>query len=62
MNNILLETDSPYLSPFRGKKNESANIKYICDYIAQITGKTSENIEKITTSNAYVFFDFNRKI
>lgn len=62
MNNIVFETDSPYLSPFRGEKNESANIKYICEFVANLKNISAVEVEKITTSNASSIFDFNRNL
>ncbi|MCR5144397.1 MAG: TatD family hydrolase [Lachnospiraceae bacterium] len=52
--NILVETDSPYMSPEpnRGKRNNSANIKYIIDKIAEIKGISSDEVERITEENA----------
>lgn len=52
--NILLETDSPYLSPVpnRGKRNESSNIPYICNKIGEVLGLRSETVSEITDNNA----------
>lgn len=51
---ILLETDSPYLSPApnRGKRNEPANIPYIAKKVAEIWNVDVEEVAKITTDNA----------
>ena len=51
---ILIETDSPYLSPepLRGKRNNPINVKYIAEKIAEVKGKTAEEIGKITYENA----------
>ena len=51
---ILIETDSPYLSPepLRGKRNNPTNVKYIAEKIAKVKGKTVEEIGKITYENA----------
>lgn len=56
---LLLETDSPYLSPvpFRGKRNESARIPIIRDKIAEVLGISAEEVEKATDSNASAVFD-----
>ncbi|MFF2484422.1 TatD family hydrolase [Paenibacillus sp. NPDC058071] len=50
---LLIETDSPYLSPhpFRGKRNESAYVSYVADAAAEITGKSKEEIAIITMEN-----------
>lgn len=56
---ILLETDSPYLSPepFRGRKNNPSNVYYVAKKIAEIKNiKVDEVIEK-TTSNCKELFD-----
>ena len=57
---ILIETDSPYLSPvpMRGKRNDSGNLEYIVEKIAEIRGKTPEYIAKITSENAKRLFNF----
>lgn len=51
---ILIETDCPYLSPEpnRGKRNDSRNVKYIADKIANVKGVSIEKIAKITYANA----------
>lgn len=50
---ILIETDSPYLSPEpnRGKRNDSRNVKYVAEKIANVKGKSLEEIAKITYEN-----------
>ena len=55
---ILIETDSPYLSPEpnRGKRNDSRNVKYIAQKIAQVKDMTLEEIAKITYENANKVF------
>ncbi len=57
LDNIILETDSPYLSPNRGEVNHPRNIKIIAEYIADIKGLTFEEIADRTTANAYKLFD-----
>lgn len=58
LENIVLETDAPYLSPvpFRGKRNESAYLKYIIEKMADIYGLTSEEVASKTTRNAFEIF------
>ena len=58
LNKILIETDSPYLAPEpnRGKRNDSRNIKYIAQKIAQVKQKSTEEIAKITYQNAEKIF------
>lgn len=55
---ILLETDSPYLTPvpFRGKRNESAYIPHIAAKLAELTGKEVGEIAATTTENARKLF------
>lgn len=55
---IVLETDSPYLSPvpFRGKRNESSYIPLIAQKIAEIIETDIKNIEETTTYNAMKLF------
>ena len=55
---ILLETDSPYLSPepVRGTRNNSQNLSYICDKIAHIKQISSEIVAKITSENSMDLF------
>lgn len=56
--NIVLETDAPYLSPepYRGKRNEPINIKFILDKLSKIYSISKEEIIKITTKNAIEVF------
>jgi TatD DNase family protein len=55
---ILLETDSPYLTPVphRGKRNESAYVEYVCRKIADIHGLSFEQVDSITTASAKQLF------
>ena len=59
--NIVLETDSPYLAPtpFRGQKNSSNYIPLIAEKVAEILNISVEEVAKITTSNACELFDLN---
>ncbi len=57
LNNIVLETDSPYLSPIRGEVNYPKNIKIINNYIAELTNKENDEIAEITSNNAIRLFD-----
>lgn len=59
--NIVLETDSPYLAPvpYRGKRNESSYIPLIAQKIAEITGEEVKKIEEITTQNAMNLFNLH---
>lgn len=59
LDKILLETDSPYLSPepFRGQKNEPKNITIIAEELAKIFDKKIDEISQITLSNIHKIFD-----
>ena len=56
---LVLETDSPYLTPepFRGKKNEPYNIIYVAKKIAELRDTALEEILEKTTQNAIRIFD-----
>jgi len=56
--NILIETDSPYLAPVpnRGKLNEPANVIYVAEKIAELKGISIEEVAEITTNNFFKLF------
>lgn len=58
LSNLVLETDSPYLTPvpFRGKENQPAYVKYVAEEIAKLRDVNVEEIADITTKNAEEFF------
>ncbi len=55
---IVLETDSPYLAPvpLRGRRNESANIPVIAEFLAGLKGVTVEEVAGTTSENARKLF------
>ena len=55
---ILLETDAPYMAPepFRGKRNDSRNLKYIVEKIAEIKGILPEIVAETASRNAKSLF------
>ena len=59
LENFVLETDSPYLSPepLRGKKNEPMNIKYVAEKIAELKNIDINEVFEKTTKNAKKLFD-----
>ncbi len=59
LDKILIETDSPYLSPEpnRGKRNDSRNVKYVAQKIAEIKKMSIDEIAKITYENAMKIFN-----
>jgi TatD DNase family protein len=58
LSHVVLETDAPYLTPapHRGKRNESCYLKLIADKIAEVTGRTFDEVDRITTANAEALF------
>jgi len=59
INNLLIETDSPFLAPdpYRGKRNESSYVRFVCQKMAEIKGLSVEEVDKITTNNAVKLFN-----
>ncbi len=62
LDRILIETDSPYLSPdpFRGKSNEPANLRIIAENIATIKKISFEEISEVTTKNFHKLFFYEK--
>lgn len=58
LENLVLETDSPYLAPvpFRGKRNESSYIKYVAEKLAGIKNISIEEVAQQTNKNAEFLF------
>ncbi|HEY8513208.1 MAG TPA: TatD family hydrolase [Cyclobacteriaceae bacterium] len=58
LSRIILETDSPYLTPVphRGKRNEPSYIPLIAGRVAEVLGVTAEKVMEMTTSNAINLF------
>ncbi len=54
LKHIVLETDSPYLTPkpFRGKRNQSSYLMYIAEKLSEIYNLPLEQIAEITTANS----------
>lgn len=61
--NILVETDSPFLAPHphRGKRNEPANVKLVAEKLAEIRELPFEEVATITTGNAQRLFRFGER-
>ena len=59
LESLVLETDSPYLSPVpnRGKRNSSLNLCHIAEKIAEIKGVSTELVIETTTENAKKFYN-----
>ena len=58
LNQIMVETDAPYMSPacVRGTRNESKNIKYVIEKIAEIKSVEQEVLQEILYDNSVNFF------
>ncbi len=63
LDKILIETDSPYLSPepLRGKRNDSRNVKYMAQKIADVKEITLEEVARTTYNNTKVIFEIKEK-
>ena len=63
LKDILLETDSPYLTPepFRGKKNKPSNVYYVAQKISELKNISLENVLSITSKSAQEKFDLKCK-
>ena len=59
LNQILLETDCPYMAPepYRGKRNDSKYLPYVVSKIAELKQISIEEVEAITWQNAMEFYD-----
>ncbi|GAB5401119.1 MAG: TatD family hydrolase [Aureisphaera sp.] len=58
LEHIVLETDSPYLSPvpYRGKRNESSYLSLVCRKMSEVYGVSEDEIARITTDNSKKVF------
>lgn len=63
LEHLLIETDSPYLTPvpFRGKRNESSYVHYVCQAIADIKGIDYDTVAHATMVNTLRFFGITPK-
>lgn len=61
LDRLMIETDSPYLTPhpYRGKRNESSYVKYVCEKIADIKGLSYEEVALQTAENAKKYFNID---
>ena len=59
LENMLIETDAPYLAPvpFRGKKNEPQYVRYVAEYLAKLKNTSLNEVAKKTTENFYQLFN-----
>lgn len=58
LDRLLIETDSPYLTPepHRGERNNSANVRFTCEKIAELRGLSVEKLAEITLTNGKIFY------
>ena len=58
LDRIVLETDSPYMAPvpMRGKRNESAFVRFVLQKLAECYGVSEEHVAEITDQNVYRVF------
>jgi TatD DNase family protein len=58
---MLVETDSPYLTPvpYRGKPNQPGYTRYVAEFIADLKGISFEQVAEQTTENFFNLFDVN---
>lgn len=58
LKHIVLETDSPYLTPvpYRGKRNESAYIKIVAQKVSEIKNISIDEVARVTTQNSEEIF------
>lgn len=61
LENLMLETDSPYMAPVphRGTRNDSGNLPFICQKLAAIKGISPETCARATLENGKRFFRLN---
>lgn len=59
LNRLLLETDSPFLTPepFRGERNEPKNVRIVGKWVAKLKGLEIKEVEKTTIQNSKILFN-----
>ena len=64
LDRVLLETDSPFLSPepLRGKTNSPKNVKIVAEFLAKLRGQSPDRIGEVTTNNASKLFKLEGKV
>ncbi len=62
LENMLIETDSPYLAPMphRGKRNEPGFVRHVAEYIATLRGESLERVAQQTSDNFFRLFKIAR--
>ncbi len=63
LNHLLLETDSPFMTPVphRGKRNEPAFVKYVAETVASVHNISVDDVARITSLNAFRMFGIGSK-
>ena len=61
LDKIVIETDAPYLSPLRGKRNEPANVARVAEKLAEIKNEAPSVVAEITTRNSNMLFELGTK-
>ena len=63
LDRLLIETDSPYLTPtpYRGKSNQPGYVRYVADHVAQLRGIPVEQLAEATTDNFFRLFPVPRQ-
>lgn len=63
LNHLLLETDSPFMTPvpYRGRRNEPAFVKYVADKVAEVHNITTDEVARITSLNVFRMFGIGNK-
>ncbi|WP_099210822.1 YchF/TatD family DNA exonuclease [Thermococcus henrietii] len=59
---LLAETDSPYMSPFKGQRNVPCNVRVAVEWIAKLQGLEFEDVERETEKKAIEFFALGVKV
>ncbi len=54
----MIETDSPYLAPvpMRGKRNDPSLVRHVCQRLAELRGRSFEDVAELTYRNACRFY------
>ena len=62
LDRMLVETDSPYLTPmpYRGKPNQPGYTRYVAEFIAALRDTTLEHVAEQTTANFFKLFNINK--
>ena len=63
LDRLMLETDAPYLAPhpYRGKRNEPAYVALVCRRVAELAGRSPQDVAQITTAVARQFFGLENR-